>query len=260
MTYKDLLVIVDDDPHTRERIGHAADLAERFDGHLAGLCVSVTGAPEAVQRARRARELFEDEIGRRGISSEWRSALDSPVDVAAVQARYADLVILGQLDPEDPQGPVNNPRPENIVLSAGRPILVVPYVGSYDAIGQCVLVAWDGSREATRAVNDAISLLAAASAVTVLTVEPAIDRAAHGDIPGADIVLHLARHGVTARVEKMVSGGIGIGDLLLSRASDLGADLLVMGAYGHSRVRELVLGGATRTVLGSMTLPVFMSH
>jgi nucleotide-binding universal stress UspA family protein len=121
-------------------------------------------------------------------------------------------------------------------------------------------VAWDASREATRAVNDAIPLLASATTVTVLSVDPAIGRTEHGDVPGADIALHLARHGVNVRVEQTVSGGIGIGDLLLSRASDLGADLLVMGAYGHSRLRELVLGGATRTMLKSMTLPVFMSH
>jgi nucleotide-binding universal stress UspA family protein len=260
MAYKDLLVIVDDNPHTRERISHAADLAERFDAHLAGLCVSLIGAPAAERRTARARELFEDEIGRRRIATEWRSAAGFPVDVAAVQARYADLIVLGQLDPDDAEAPVNSPRPEDIALSGGRPILVVPYVGSYHAIGQRVLVAWDASREATRAVNDAMPLLAAASAVTVLTVDPVSDRTGHGDIPGADITLHLARHGVSASVEKTVSGGIGIGDLLLSRASDLDADLLVMGAYGHSRVRELMLGGATRTVLKTMTLPVLMSH
>lgn len=260
MAYKDLLVIVDDDPHASERISHAVDLAERFDAHLAGLCVSMTASPEATQRAGRARQLFDDEIGRRVISTEWRSSRDFPVDVAALQARYADLIVLGQLDPADAQAPVTSPRPEDVALSVGRPILVIPYVGRYDPIGQCVLVGWDASREATRAVNDAMPLLATASTVTVLTVDPAIGRTEHGDIPGADIALHLARHGVNARIEKTISGGIGIGDLLLSRASDLGADLLVMGAYGHSRVRELVLGGATRTVLHSMTLPVLMSH
>lgn len=260
MAYKDLLVIVDDDPHTRERVSHAADLAERFDAHLTGLCVSVMNGQEAKDQTARAHALFDEEIGRRSISTEWRAAADFPTDAAVVQSRYADLVVLGQLDPEEPLAPVNNPRPEDIVLSAGRPILTIPYVGRYDAIGQRVLVAWDASREATRALSDAMPLLASASTVTILTIDPATGRTEHGDIPGADIALHLARHGVNARVEKTASGGIGIGDVLLSRASDLGADLLVMGAYGHSRMRELVLGGATRTVLRSMTLPVFMSH
>jgi nucleotide-binding universal stress UspA family protein len=260
MAYKDLLVIVDDDHHARERISHGADLAERFDAHLAGLCVSLTAAPEAADRISRARELFDTETGRRRISAEWRSTTGFPIDVAAVQARYADLIVLNQLDPEDAQAPINSPRPEDMVLSAGRPILVIPYIGAHGPIGKRVLVAWDASREATRAVNDAMPLLAAATIVTVMTIDPVIERAEHGAVPGADIALHLTRHGVNAQVEKTVSGGVGIGDVLLSRASDLGADLLVMGAYGHSRVRELVLGGATRTVLMSMTLPVLMSH
>jgi len=260
MAYKDLLVIVDDDRQARERISLAVDLAERFDAHLAGLCVSLTAAPEASRQVARARELFEDEVGRRRISAEWRSAMGFPVDVAAVQARYADLIVLGQLDPEDAAAPVNSPRPEDIVLSTGRPILVTPYVGDYEPIGERVLVAWDASREATRAVNDAIPFLAAAGTVTVLTIDPVVNRTEHGDVPGGDIALHLARHGVNARVETTVSAGMGIGDLLLSYASDIGADLLVMGAYGHARVRELVLGGATRTMLESMTLPVFLSH
>jgi nucleotide-binding universal stress UspA family protein len=260
MAYKDLLVIVDDDPCARERVSHAADLAERFDAHLAGLCVSSISVPEALQKTAAARELFEGAVGQRGISAEWRTATGFPVDVAAVQARYADLVVLGQLDPEDAQAPVNSPPPEDIALSVGRPTLVIPYVGSYSPIGHRILVAWDASREATRALNDAIPLLAAAAEVTVLTVDPPVGRTEHGDIPGADIALHLARHGVKAQVEKTVSGFVGIGDVLLSRASDLGADLLVMGAYGHSRARELVVGGATRTVLRSMMLPVLMSH
>lgn len=260
MAYKDLLVIVDDDPHTSERVSHAAELAERFDAHLTGLCVSVMNGQEAKDQTARARALFDEGTGRRSISTEWRAAADFPTDAAVVQSRYADLVVLGQLDPEEPLAPVTNPRPEDIVLSAGRPILAIPYVGRYDAIGQRVLVAWDASREATRAVSDAMPLLASASAVTVLTIDPEIGRTEHGVSPGADMALHLVRHSVNARVEKAVSGGIGIGDVLLSHASDFGADLLVMGAYGHSRVRELVLGGATRTVLRSMTLPVFMSH
>jgi nucleotide-binding universal stress UspA family protein len=260
MAYKDLLVIVDDDPRTRERVSHAADLAERFGAHLAGLCVSLISARDALQRTAAARRLFEDGIGQRGVSAEWRTATGFPVDLAAVQARYSDLVVLGQLDPADGQVGVNSPSPEDIALSVGRPTLVIPYVGSYSPVGHRVLVAWDASREATRAVNDAIPLLAAAATVTVLTVDPPIGPTDHGDIPGADIALHLARHGVNAQVEETVSCGVGIGDVLLSRASDLEADLLVVGAYGHSRVRELVLGGATRTVLMSMTLPVFMSH
>ncbi len=147
-----------------------------------------------------------------------------------------------------------------MALAVGRPVLVVPYAGRFEACGRRVLVAWNASRAATRAVNDAMPLLAGAETVTVLCVDPDEDRRAHGDVPGADVAVHLARHGVKARVESTASGGIGVGNAVLSRASDIGADLLVMGAYGHTRVRELLLGGATRTILESMTVPVLLSH
>jgi nucleotide-binding universal stress UspA family protein len=123
-----------------------------------------------------------------------------------------------------------------------------------------VLIGWNASREATRAVSDAMPLLSAADVVTVLTIDAREGPDAHGELPGADISLHLTRHGVKAEIERTVSAGIPVGDVLLSRAADLGADLLVIGAYGHSRVRELLLGGATRSILHSMTLPVLMSH
>jgi len=260
MAYKDLLVVVDNGPNMHGRVSLAAAMAERFGAHLAGLYVSLISQPEMPRQAQRARDIFEDILASRRLVGEWREATGFPVDVAAVQARYADLLVLGQLDPDDPQAPVNSPRPEDIALSVGRPVLVVPYIGNYEAIGNHILVAWDGSREATRAVNDAMPLLVEASAVTVLTVDPVIDREEHGEVPGADIALYLARHGVNACVEATVSHGISIGNVLLSRANDLCADLLVMGAYAHSRVRQLVLGGATRTVLESMTLPALMSH
>lgn len=143
---------------------------------------------------------------------------------------------------------------------SAKPILVVSYVGTFGQIGRRVLVGWDASREATRAVNDAMPLLVGASSVTVIAVDPLQSEDGHGEISGADIALHLARHGVATKIESTVSAGIGIGNTLLSRACNLEADLLVMGTYGHSRVRELVLGGAARTVLASMTLPVLMAH
>jgi nucleotide-binding universal stress UspA family protein len=147
-----------------------------------------------------------------------------------------------------------------VTLASGRPILVVPYAGRFETVGRCVLIAWNVSREAARAVADAMPLLAAADVVTVLAVDPPPGPGGDGDLPGADIALHLGRHGVEAQIERTVSADVPIGEVLLSRAADLGADLLVMGAYGHSRTRELLLGGATRSILASMTIPVLMSH
>ena len=270
MAYKDLLVVLDADPRSRDRILPSAALAERFDAHLVGLYI--TRVPEKRQspaypdrngdhaglpEAESARALFEDIAGRRSLSAEWRSAAGDPAELAALHGRYADLAILGQIDPA---ATGFRPRPEEVALRAGRPVLVIPYIGAPADIGSRVLVGWDGSREAARAVHDAMPFLAAASSVTVLAVDPEQKRGVHGEIPGADISLHLARHGVRAEVECTSSGGIGVGNVLLSRASDLGADLLVMGAYGHSQMRERMLGGATRTVLASMTLPVVMAH
>ena len=283
MAYKDLLVVLDEDPRSRERIVVAAALAERFGAHLVGLYVTVGREPpgrfdqfngyiplfrsayrdieENIRvQSEAMRVLFEDLIGRQSLSAEWRLASGYPAQEVAVHGRYADLIILGQLDPDDPWSPLLHPRPEEVALLAGRPILVIPYAGTFERVGQRVLVGWDASREATRADSDAMPLLTTAASVTVITVDAEQSGAGHGEVPGADIALHLARHGVTAQVERNVSADIGIGNALLSRASDLEADLLVMGAYGHSRVRELLLGGATRTVLASTTLPVLMSH
>ena len=284
MAFKDILVALDAGRPAHGRAELAATLAGRFDAHLTGLHTTIgTRLPrrrdyfdyagnlaptpvyadldEKMQMdVELTRFMFEDIANRHGVSAEWRDASGYPSTLVALHGRYVDLIVLGQPDPDDMRGSLFWPRPEEVALAVGRPMLVIPYAGAWHDIGQRVLVGWDGSREATRAINDAMPLLAAARSVTVLAVDPADGAAGHGDIPGADIALHLARHGVRANIETTVSDGIGAGNTLLSRASDLDADLLVMGAYGHSRVRELLLGGATQTVLESMTLPVLMAH
>ncbi|HYZ39419.1 MAG TPA: universal stress protein [Stellaceae bacterium] len=280
MSYKDLLVVLDADPPARGRIDLAAALAERFAARLVGLyTLPVPRLPrelgyypalveplfsELQERAREAadavREHFEQVTRARGVSSEWRQLPDDAEADPAIHARYADLTILGQLDPDRSDVDIVRPRPEHVALACGRPVLVVPYAGRFENVGRRVLIGWNATREAARAVADAIPLLAAAEVVTVLTIDAQEGPRGHGALPGADISLHLARHGVKAAIEQTVSADLSVGDVLLSRAADLGADLLVMGAYGHSRVRELLLGGATRALLHSMTVPVLMSH
>jgi nucleotide-binding universal stress UspA family protein len=281
MSYKDLLVVLDAAADARGRIELAAALAERFAAHLVGLYP--IPSPElprragyadlaalepvyhewrvrALEQAEEMRETFEHAAGQREGVTEWRDVAEGWEADPALHARYADLAILGQRDPDNDETAFIRPHPERVTLASGRPILVVPYAGHFETVGRCVLVAWNASREAARAVADAMPLLAAADAVTVLAVDPQPGPDGHGDLPGADIALHLARHGVKAQIERTVSAEVPIGEVLLSRAADLGADLLVMGAYGHSRTRELLLGGATRTLLASMTIPVLMSH
>ena len=180
-------------------------------------------------------------------------------DALATNPRYADLVILGQLDPDDP---VTGPRylPEQVILGCGRPALVIPYIGAAASIGERVVIAWDASREAARAVNDALPLLERARAVRVVTINPRQGPFGHGEEPAPDIGLHLARHDIKTEVERVVSRDIDVANTILSQLANEGADLLVMGAYGHSRLREYVLGGVTRTILAEMTVPVLMSH
>lgn len=281
MSYKDLLVVVDSEPASPGRVELAAALAERFAAHLVGLYpLPIPEAPrhfgyydptlldpffrEMREKSReicdKEREAFEHVASLRGLSAEWRVADAGAESDAALHARYVDLTILGQLDPDRGDSELMRPRPEHVALASGRPVLVVPYAGRYETVGRRVLIGWSATREAARAVSDAMPLLASAEIVTVLTIDAREGTDAHGELPGADISLHLARHGVKVEIERTVSAGIPAGDVLLSRAADLGADLLVIGAYGHSRVRELLLGGVTRSILQSMTLPVLMSH
>jgi nucleotide-binding universal stress UspA family protein len=276
-----LLVVLDSDAASRGRIALAAALAERFASHLVGLYpLPIPQAPrhlgyydpalldpffrelraQAQEVSDKEREAFEHAASLRGLSAEWRVVDEGPQSDPALHARYVDLTILGQLDPDRSDADLVRPRPEHVTLASGRPILVVPYAGRFETVGRRVLIGWNATREATRAVNDAMPLLAAAEVVTVLSIDAREGPDAHGELPGADISLHLARHDVKAEVERTVSAGIPAGEVLLSRAADLGADLLVIGAYGHSRVRELLLGGATRSILQSMTVPVLMSH
>ena len=283
MGFKTILVTVDTAPTVRGRVELAANLAERFNAHLVGLQTSISSdAPqtrgyfeyfnrsldafheefaERIQaEAAAAHSLFEEITTRHSLSAEWRQASGSASQAAALHGRYADLIVVGQPDPGYVQAPLFQPSPGEVALAVGRPLLVVPYAGTWTAIGRRVLIGWNASREATRAVNDALPFLTTAETVTVLTIDPSHGAQGHGDVPGADIAQHLARHGVKATVQSTVSGDIGVGDALLSWVSDVSADLLVMGAYGHSRDRELVFGGATRTVLETMTVPVLMAH
>jgi nucleotide-binding universal stress UspA family protein len=190
------------------------------------------------------KEMFDAAVARQGITSEWRVGSGEPSRIVALHGRYADLIILGQLDPNVGLSACC-PRPEDVALTTGRPVLVIPYVGDFTTVGQRVLVGWNTSREATRAIGDALPLLRAAQSVTILSIDPRSTSEGHGAVPGADIARYLARHGINAVVDWAVSNGIDAGNILLSRAADLMADLLVIGAYGHPRFRELVLGGVT---------------
>jgi nucleotide-binding universal stress UspA family protein len=279
MAIKDILVHVDPLPRSAVRLEVATILARRCGAHLAGVYVQPPRAApsyappelrqaferlnaEAEQRAvSDAKTLFERQMAGTQLATEWRHAQGLVDDQVALHARYADLAVLGQpaRDESDPP-PLDETGIDRIILATGRPVLIVPYAGRFDTVGTRILVAWDASREATRAIADALPLLAAADAVTVLSVNPRRGIHGHGDVPSADIALHLARHGVKVEAMRDIARDISVADVLLSRAADLSADLIVMGAYGHPRVLELALGGVTRSILKHMTVPVLMSH
>lgn len=274
MAITSILVHVGSDDRSAKRIETAIGLAHDHEAGLTGLYVipriDIPGAARAYvgadivaeqeriakDAADRAGAAFQDLVKREGLAYEWRCEKGDIYQIAALHARYADITVIGQTPPEAPEQWLFLQLPEQLVLSSGRPAIIVPYAGSYPVVGKRVLVAWNGSREATRAVHDALPILEKAETVRVLSINPGEQR----HIPGADMTAHLARHGVRAEATETNSDDIEVGDALLSRAADLGADLIVMGTYGHSRAREWVLGGVTRDLLKHMTVPVLMSH
>ena len=275
--YKTLLVPVDGRSKSARSLGLACSIASTFDSHLIGLFVRppayipsaarAEGAEKLLRElqqkvgaelAQEARARFDSVVKPAGMQrAEWRTADGPRAESVALHARYADLVVINQTDPDSADATHFG---DAMLLSVGRPVLLVPYAGETSGFGRSVLVCWNASREASRAVIDALPLLKRAVKVTVLSIDGEASRAGHGESPGSDIALYLARHGVNVFVAQTVSASVEVGSVILSRAFDIGADLIVMGAYGHSRAREIVLGGATRTVLKSMTVPVLMSH
>lgn len=275
MAPKDILVHLDASPRAAMRLDVAARLAARHGAYLTGLFVVDMPLPmvvdpagggaalaslledlrsAALDDASKAEAAFRARCDRDGIPNEWRVEEGTTADKVTAAARSADLVVLGQPDAAQEPGAA---LLDDAIFFSGRPVLVVPYAGSFSAIGRRVLVGWKPGREAARAVHDALPLLAGAELVTVLSVNPG---GGPEDLPGAAICRHLARHGIAAEARGTEAAGLAEGDALLNAAADLGADLLVVGAYGHSRLREIVLGGVTRTLLDRMTVPVLFSH
>lgn len=283
MAIKDILVHLSSDPRSGARLETAISLARVHEARLTALYVlptsyipayAIQSVPletladyrrVAEEAAGESRAAFMEATERSGVASDWRSTDGARDSEILRHACSCDVVVVGQPKPDDGPGAGLT---EPLVFGSGRPVITVPYAGDFATLGERVLVAWDATREASRALHDALPILVRAKEVIVYSVNPAES----GQISAADIAAHLARHGVAAEVHQTVSRipenetavigrrSLGVGDLLLSAASDFSADLLIMGAYGHSRIRELVLGGATRYVLHHMTVPVFMSH
>jgi nucleotide-binding universal stress UspA family protein len=254
----------------------AISVASSFNAHLSGIAAAyepiVSGsvfdiAPvsaleqyraENCKAAETARAAFETASGRAGISADARVINATVADAAGAFGRIArayDLSIVAQARPD-------GDLPEELFVEAalfgsGRPVLVVPYIQKTGFKLDRVMVCWDGSRNAARAVADALPLLRRAGAVEVVTIDT-IER--RNEVPGADIAMHLARHDIKTGLKSIVDKTSDVASTILSYAADASTDLIVMGGYGHSRLREFVLGGATRGMLGAMTVPTLMAH
>ena len=280
MSYRTILVHCNDRRRIETLLAPAVNLADAFQAHLIGLSVVPpvvvvpTGAalgPPAIVDAHcelyRAENpamqaAFEATTGGRGFVAEWRdddAGAFGVADCVLPYARTADLVVASQTDPEWP-GTDRLDIAERLAMEAGRPVLIVPNAGVHRRVGEQVLVAWNGRREAARAVFDALPILRGANAVNVVWINQRPEREHGQDIPTADICTALTRHGVKCEATEQVSPRGGVGETLLACAREMSADLLVMGCYGHARLREFVFGGASRHVLSHMTIPVLMSH
>jgi nucleotide-binding universal stress UspA family protein len=278
MSVKDLLVHINVSKHCQARMEIAARLAKAFDARLTGLYTSAVGdvpffmmeevaaKVEPTMRAwwlqmrDKVKAEFDGVVRKAGIAAEWIEVDDRDGSIVSYHARYADLAIVGQIDTEELLPRPEYAIPERVALESGGPTLVVPYAGAFATMGRRILIAWNGSAQSSRAVRDALPLLERAEKVTVLTINPDDVRHGKADRPGTRIATHLSNHGIKADARELTVEEAAVGDVILSQASDGGADLVVMGAYGHPRSYEFVLGGATRALFRQMTVPILVSH
>ncbi|MPZ33937.1 MAG: universal stress protein [Rhodospirillales bacterium] len=277
MGFKTILLHVDTGRSALARLKLSADLAARFAAHVAGLYVrrpfqapAFSDAGPAMDSLYRTYEngvkadeaiataAFREAIGSTSLSSEWRVADGLAEEVVAAYARYADLVVVGQAEPDAAATTTPSDLAETVGMAGERPVLIVPHIGVARPPGKTVMLCWNGTREAARAATGALPILKKADQVIILLIDPEADGDPEG--PGVRVATWLARHGVDAIVKRDTAGDSDVGEIILSRAADQDADLIVMGLYGHSRMREWVLGGASRTLLASMTVPLLVAH
>lgn len=278
MTPKDIVVFIEEEAGRAQRLAFAAALAKRWGAHLIATFVAdrldlypansyAIGAglehmlqsyrERNAKAAAEARATFEALASEAQIASEWRYSEDEVGEALMLHARHASLAVVGPPQVHDPV-PSTLGLSEDIIFASGRPSLLLPIGWPAHRIGKRIVIGWNGSREATRAIADAMPFLVAAEKVHLVVVREAKAASLLGADPGADITRHLARHGIEVVLEQCDGGDAGT--VLLECARRLDAEMLVMGAYGHSKISEFVFGGATREVLRRAELPILLSR
>jgi len=279
MPIKNMVVFVEPSPAGVARARYAVELAARHDSHLIGIFVASSGWPsdlsasyvrghEAMQQlieqhkttqsaiSYDASQSFRTATERANINFEFRIVREDDADVAKLSCLHADLVIVGH---PKPGGLPKNWSAEMLLLVTGVPFLILPEAWSAGNVAEHVLLAWNASREARRAISDSLPLLTAAQSVSIVVVDPA-KNSLHGEQPGADVALYLSRHGANVTIEQIESNGSAVADVILNHAVRNHFDLIVLGAYSHARVREAVFGGVTRSLLKFATIPILIAH
>jgi nucleotide-binding universal stress UspA family protein len=279
MTYKTVLVSLNEIDRAASLLQFTASLANDYNAHVIGLYVIPApivyaagpyAMPEVVDimtqyfvdRSKTMRGTFDTEMARNGLSFNWlevKSILPQVSSTVGEVGRIADIVIVSEIDSNQAIG-VETDFVANVIMGVGAPVLILPRNAEARLNVDQIICGYNGSREGSRAIRDALPLLKKANDVRLVWVDPTAVPDLSGPLPGAEMAGSLGRHGVKVTAEAMPTSGIDPAEALLMRARDFGAGLIVMGAYGHSRLREFVLGGATRNALRNMSIPIFMSH
>jgi nucleotide-binding universal stress UspA family protein len=270
MNFKDILVHIDISQQCAARVDLAVNLAARHKAHLTGIYV-ITHTPYApeseslVQKGAELMEMFHQKTAGAGISAEWL-----PVDCGVAgcdmvpllnyYTHQKDLIIIGQIDQAAKVGDIPADLPERVIMGSGRPVLVVPYVGTFDTVGERIIVAWKAGRASARAVNDAMPLLLNAKDVRVLSIKTPDELETSVSWSDGDICKHLERYGINVKEENLVTADIPVANILMNYAWENGCDLIVMGAYAHLARGTVNLGPVAKQLFEHMTLPVLMSE
>lgn len=279
MQYKDILVYLDEGVSNVERVNTAIAIAKVHNARLTGVVLNaapplnvmirlgISGGNKLIKKSRKdAKKIlaeFDERVTGEGIEHFTRLVEckegRAPQKLAHL-ARNFDLSIMRQANPDKPHVDLVKDVSEEVLFSSGRPVFFMPYIGAHRIPCELAIVAWDGSASSTRAVHDTLPLMEQLKEVIILVVDADKQERTNGELPGDDISSHLDAHGINNRVKRVPSGGASTSTIVLNALSDEGADILIMGGYGTSKIKEVMLGGVTRTLLNTMTVPVVMSH